>query len=83
MIFTSFFTHQVVFRVLRMVALLYNHVMRLVLQSDHFGYTVTYLAPRKHLDHICTSNYIIYYASHLISIMNILSRFMRPAPGVL
>ena len=60
-----------------------NRVMRLFLQNDVFGYAVTYLTPRKHLDRVCTSKHIIYYVSHLISGMNILSRFMRPAPGVL
>ena len=58
-------------------------VMWLVLQSDLFGYTVTYLVPRKHLDRVCTSKHIIYYVSHLISVMNVLSCSMRPAPGVL
>ena len=61
-----------------MVAPLYNHVIRLVLQSDLFGcavtyLAVTYLAPRKHLDHICTYKHIIYCVSHLISVMNVLS----------
>ena len=49
---TSFFIHHMAFYVIRMAAALCNHVMRLVLQSDLFGYAVTYLAPRKHLDHV-------------------------------
>ena len=60
-----------------------NGVMRLVLESNLFGYAFTYLAPRKHLDCVCTSKHIIYYVSHLISVMKVPSRFMRPAPGVL
>ena len=71
------------FYVIPMVAPLCNRVMWLVLQSDLFGYAVTYLAPRKYLDHVCTSKHIINYVSHLISVMNILSRLTRPAPGVL
>ena len=55
-----------------------NRIMRLVLQSDFFRLH-SYLAPRKHLDRVCTSKHIIYYVSHLISVMNVLSRFMRPA----
>ena len=55
----------------------------LVLQSGLFGYAITYLAPRKHLDRVCTSKHMIYYVSHLISVMNVLSRFMGPAPGML
>ena len=62
------------FCVIRMVC---NCVMRLVLQSEFFGYAVTYLAPHKHLDRVCTSKHITYYVSHLI--MNVLSCFMRPA----
>ena len=56
-----------------MAAPLCNHVIRLVLQSDLFGCAVTYLAPCKHLDHICTCKHIIYHVSHLISVMNVLS----------
>ena len=41
------------------------------------------LKPRKHLDRVRTSKHIIYYVSHLISVMNVPSRFMRPVPGVL
>ena len=71
------------FYVICMAAPLCNPVMRLVLQSDLFGYAVNYLAPRKHLDRVCTSKHIIYYVSHFISVINVLSRFMGPAPGVL
>ena len=56
-----------------MVAPLCYRIMRLVLQSDLFGYAVNYLAPRKHLDRVCTSKHIIYCVSHLISVMNVLS----------
>ena len=66
-----------------MAAPLCNRVMWLVLQSDLFGYAVTYLALRKDLDRVCTSKHITYYVSHLIGIMNVFSRFMRPAPGML
>ena len=65
---TSFFIHQVAFYVIHMVVPLCNRVMWLVLQSDLFGYAVTYLAPHKHLDRVCTSKHIIYYVSHLISV---------------
>ena len=37
------------------------------------------LTHRKHLDRVWISKHIIYYVSHLINIMNVLSRFMRPA----
>ena len=47
-------------------------VMRLVLQSNLFGYALTYLAPRKDLVRVCGSKHIIYYVSHLISVMNFL-----------
>ena len=72
-----------VFYVIRRAAPLCNHVMRLVLQSNLFGHAVTYLAPRKHLDRLCISKHIIYYVNHLIRVMNVLSRFMRPDSGVL
>ena len=65
-----------------MVAPLCNRVMQLVLQSDLYGYAVTYLAPRKHLDRVCASKHIIFYVSHLIGIMNVISRFTKLAPGV-
>jgi len=81
--FYFFFIHQVAFYVIHMAAPLCDRVMRLVLQSDLFGYAVTYLPPRKHLDRVCPSKHIIYYVSHLISVNNVLSRFMRPAPGML
>ena len=81
--FYFFFIHQVAFYVIRVVALLRNRVMQLVLQSDLFGCAVTYLASHKHLDRVCTSKHITYYVSHLVSIMNVFSRFMRPAPGML
>ena len=68
--FTSFFIHQVASCVIRMAAPLCNRVIRLVLQSGLFGYAVTYLAPHKHLDRVCASKQIIYYVSHLISVMN-------------
>ena len=45
-----FFPHQVAFYVIRMAVPLCNRVMWLVLQSDLFNYSVTYLTPRKHLD---------------------------------
>ena len=61
------------FYVIHKAAPLCNRVMRLVLQRDLFGYAVTYLAPRKHLDRIYTSKRIIYYVSHLINVMNVLS----------
>ena len=33
--------------------------------------------------HVCTSKHIINYVSHLTGIKNVLSLFMRPAPGML
>ena len=61
------------FCVIHMAAPLFNRVIRLFLHSDLFSYAVIYLAPRKHLDRICTSKHIIYCVSHLISVMNVLS----------
>ena len=67
-----FCIHQVAVYVIRLAAPLCNSVKLLALQSDLFDYAVTYLAPRKHMDRVCTSKRIIYYVSHRISVMNVL-----------
>ena len=65
-----------------MVAPLYNRVMWLVSKSDFKNCAVTYLTACVCVNtygHICTSNQKMYYVSHLISVKNVLSHFMRLA----
>ena len=81
---TFVFIHQVVFYVICVVAPLYNRVMWLFLQS---GFLITQLLTYR-LVFAQTSMFAYVHLNKsftmsVISIKNVLSRFIRPAPGML